>query len=95
MKKLLVVAMCFMFTVTAMYAGCGKKVNNAGVLKSFTAESKQVVVDEKGKSVKLKTTPDTKYFDKEGGSEVKVESLIGKSVKVVSEHSKIDSITGV
>jgi hypothetical protein len=94
MKKLLVVAMAFMLTIAASYAGCGKKVNNTGKLNSFKAESKQVVIEEKGKKVKLKITPSTKFFASEGGSEVSIDKLLGKNVKVVSEHKKIDSITG-
>lgn len=95
MKRFFVISIAFLMTIVAAYAGCGKKVNNAGVLKAFKAESKQVTINEKGKKIKLKITPGTKFYAKEGGSEVSIDKLVGKNVKVVSEHKKIDSITGV
>ena len=52
------------------------------------------VIKEGGKNIKLKLTPGTKFFASEGGKEVKAADLVGKSVKVVSEHKKVDSITG-
>jgi len=94
MKKVLTLAVALMITLSAVYAGCGKKVNNTGKLKSFKAESKQIIVVEGGKNIKLKLTPGTKFFASEGGKEVKAADLVGKSVKVVSEHKKVDSITG-
>lgn len=94
MKKLLTLSIAAMLTLSAAYAGCGKKVNNTGKLKSFKAEAKQIIVVENGKNIKLKVTPGTKYFASEGGKEVKADDLVGKNVKVVSEHKKVDSITG-
>ena len=67
-------------------AGCGKKVTNEGTLKSYSAETKTVVVEGKdGKAATLTLTPSSTGADK-------IESLVGKSVKVVSEHGKIDSV---
>lgn len=86
MKKILAILTALSLMVGASYAGCGKKVTNAGKLKSYDAEKKQiVVVGEDGKPAKLTITPTTKGADK-------LKGLVGKDVKVISEHKKVDSV---
>lgn len=76
-----------MATLTlGVHAGCGKKVTDEGTLKSFDAEKKTVVVEKSdGKSATVTLTPTTAGADKVAG-------LVGKAVKVVSEHGKADSV---
>ena len=85
MKKLL--ALLAMATLTlGVQAGCGKKVTDEGTLKSYDAEKKTVVVEKAdGKSATVTLTPTTTGADK-------VADLVGKAVKVVSEHGKADSV---
>ena len=85
MKKLL--ALLAMATLTlGVHAGCGKKVTDEGTLKSYDAEKKTVVVElAGGKSATVTLTPTTTGADKAA-------TLVGKAVKVISEHGKADSI---
>ncbi len=85
MKKLL--ALLAMATLTlGVQAGCGKKVTDEGTLKSYDAEKKTVVVElAGGKSATVTLTPTTTGADKAA-------TLVGKAVKVISEHGKADSI---
>ena len=85
MKKLL--ALLAMATLTlGAQAGCGKKVTDEGTLKSYDAEKKTVVVEKAdGKTATVTLTPTTAGADK-------VAALVGKAVKVVSEHGKADSV---
>ena len=86
MKKILAILTALCLMVGASYAGCGKKVTNNGSLKSYDAEKKQiVVVGADGKLAKLTITPKTKGADK-------LKGLVGKKVKVISEHKKVDSV---
>jgi hypothetical protein len=86
MKKILAIVAIVSLSVGSAVAGCGKKVTNEGTLKSYSAETKTLVVEGKdGKTASLTLTPGSTGADK-------VESLVGKSVKVVSEHGKIDSV---
>jgi hypothetical protein len=75
----------------AAYAGCGKKVTDSGTLKSFDADTKSIVVEADGKETKLTITPSTASKAKDG-SEAKLEDLVGKTVKVISEHKKVDEV---
>ena len=85
MKKLLTLLAMVSLTIGAN-AACGKKVTNEGTLKSYDAEKKQVVVvDAAGKAATITLTPSTSGADKVAG-------LVGKSVTVVSEHGKADSV---
>ena len=85
MKKLLTLIAMAALTLGAN-AACGKKVTTEGTLKSYDAETKQVVVvGADGKAAKITLTPSTTGADK-------VADLVGKAVKVVSEHNKADSI---
>jgi len=85
MKKLLTFLAMAVLTLGAD-AACGKKVTSEGTLKSYDAEKKQlVVVDAAGKATTITLTPSTTGADK-------VADLVGKAVKVVSEHNKADSV---
>lgn len=85
MKKLLTVLAIAAFSVGAQ-AACGKKVTDEGTLKSYDAATKQVVVTKAdGKSATVTLTPATTGADKVAG-------LVGKAVKVISEHGKADSV---
>jgi hypothetical protein len=67
-------------------AGCGKTVTSEGTLKSYDAEKKTVVVTgADGKDATITLTPATTGADKAA-------ALVGKPVKVVSEHNKAQSL---
>jgi hypothetical protein len=72
-------------------AGCGAKDTHEGTLNAVNADSKTIVVVVDGEEVKLNLTDETRVMDAEG-NETKAASLVGKKIKVVSEHAKIDSI---
>jgi hypothetical protein len=76
----------------AAYAGCGKKVTDSGTLKSFDADTKSIVVEADGKETKITITKATATKAKDG-SEAKIKDLVGKTVTVVSEHSKADAVS--
>ena len=88
LSLVVVLALC----AGAAYAGCGVKDTHEGTLKSFDADKNVIVVavadDEE---VKLTLTDDTQVADAEG-NEAEVAKLVGKAVKIVSEHAKVDSI---
>lgn len=85
MKKLLTLLAMASLSLSAQ-AACGKKVTDEGTLKSYNAEKKEVVVTKAdGKEATITLTPKTEGADK-------VASLVGKSVKVISEHGKADSV---
>jgi hypothetical protein len=93
MKKLLSIVTIVVLSAAASFAACGKKVTDAGTLKSIDADSKQVVIETAdGKTVKRTLTPETKTTAKDGAA-AKAEDLVGKAVSVVSEHNKVDSIS--
>jgi hypothetical protein len=86
MKKVLSILSVFSLMIGASDAGCGKKVTNEGTLKSYDAEKKViVVVGADRKKAKLTITATTKGADA-------LKDLVGKSVKVISEHKKVDSV---
>jgi hypothetical protein len=86
MKKFLVLIAIVSLTAGGAFASCGKKVTSEGTLKSYDAEKKQLVVEDKeGKATTITLTPSTTGADA-------ITSLIGKSVKVVAEHGKADSV---
>ncbi len=85
MKQILAILALTSLAVSA-HAGCGKKVTNEGTLKAYDAEKKTVLVESAdGKSATITLTPSTTGADKAAG-------LVGKAVKVVSEHGKADSV---
>lgn len=86
MKKALALLAISTLALGSAYAGCGKVVTNEGKLKSFDAATKKVVVEGKdGKAATLTLTPTSKGADE-------AEKLVGKDVKVDSEHGKITNI---
>ena len=92
MKKFFAILAAVAVSASAAYAGCGKKVDNAGELTSYDADTKALVVTVGDKKVKLTTTPKTEFKTKDG-KKAKAADLVGKKVKVVSEHKKVDSVT--
>ena len=85
MKKLLTLLAMASLAVGAQ-AACGKKVTDEGTLKSYNAEKKEVVVTKAdGNEATITLTPATVGADK-------VAALVGKAVKVVSDHGKADSV---
>lgn len=86
MKKILVLTAIVTLCLGSAYAACGKKVTNEGTLKSFDAATKTLVIEAKdGVAATITLTPTTAGADA-------VAALVGKSVKVVSEHGKADSV---
>lgn len=86
MKKFLALIAIVSLSVGSAVAGCGKKVTNEGTLKSFDAATKTLTVEGKdGKAATITLTPATTGADKAA-------DLVGKTVKVVSEHGKADSV---
>jgi len=86
MKKLLTILTVVAFSAGAAVAGCGKTVTNEGKLSSINTEKKEIAIEEKdGKTVTLKLTP---------SSTGATDALVGKAVKVVSEHGKVQTVTG-
>lgn len=86
MKQFLALIAIVSLSAGSASAGCGKKVTNEGTLKSFDAATKTLTVEAKdGKAAAITLTPTTT------GAE-KVADLVGKSVKIVSEHGKADSV---
>lgn len=93
MKKLLSILTIVAFTAGASYAGCGKTETDAGTLQSINSDTKEVTIKTAdGKTVNRTLTPSTKATAKDG-KDAKADSLVGKSVKVVSEHGKVQSIS--
>jgi hypothetical protein len=84
---LVVLALC----ASAASAGCGEKTTHKGTLKSVDAESSTITVVVDDKEINLTLTAETQVSDADGNA-VEVANLVGKTVKVVSEHEKIDSI---
>jgi hypothetical protein len=86
MKKLIALIAIISLSAGSAIAGCGKKVTNEGTLKSFDAATKTLTVEGKdGKAATITLTPSTTGADAVAG-------LVGKAVKVVSEHGKADSV---
>lgn len=86
MKKALTLIALSTLALGSAYAGCGKVVTNEGKLKSFDPATKKVVVEGKdGAAATITLTPSTKGADG-------AEKLVGKNVKVDSEHGKATSI---
>ena len=95
MMKSVALIVVLALSAGAAAANCGKKDTVQGTLKSVDAESNAVViVGEGGKEVKLTLTTKTQVTDS-AGKEAKVAALVGKQVKVVSEHAQVDSIQQV
>lgn len=86
MKKFLALIAVLSLSLVSVDAACGKKVTTEGKLKSYEAEKKALTVEDKdGKAVTLTLTPSSTGADG-------LTALVGKDVKVISEHGKIDSV---
>ncbi len=93
--KLLTLLVLLALSAGAAVAGCGHKDSVEGTLASVDTEKNVVVVEaEDGKKVELTLTEATKVTDAKG-EQAKLADLVGQKVKVVSEHSKIDSIATI
>ena len=91
-KVLLSVIVVFALCAGAAYAGCGVKDTVEGTLKSVDADKNAIVVaGADGEEVRLTLTENSKVTDAEG-KDAKPTDLVGKKVKVVSEHAKVDSV---
>jgi hypothetical protein len=91
-RTLLLLSVVLAIGAGVAIAGCGHKDTQEGTLKSVDAEKKAVVlVVEDGKEIELKLTAKSKVMDAEG-KKSEASNLVGKKVKVVSEHAEIDSI---
>ena len=86
-SMILASVLAFGVSLGSAYAGCGKKVTNKGTLKSLDADKKTIVVASKGEETKLSLTTSTKAIGAD-----KIADMVGKNVKVISEHSKVDSV---
>jgi hypothetical protein len=92
LKTLVTLVVVIALTAGAAYGACGKKDTTEGTLTSVDAATKSVVVKAAdGKEVKLTLTATTEVKDA-SGNKVDAGKLVGKNVKVISEHAKIDSI---
>ena len=86
MKQILILTLAVAISAATATANCGKKVTDEGNLKAFDAEKKLLTVEKAdGKMATLTLTPTSK------GAETTA-TLVGKKVKVTSEHGKIDSV---
>ncbi len=95
MKKILAILAAVTFSAGVAYAGCGKKVTDEGTLSKYDADTKTIVVDlGDGKTAEITATPSTESKGA-SGDKVEIADLIGKKVKVVSEHKKADSVEEV
>ena len=91
----LILSMILAITVTAgiAFAGCGMKVSNEGTFKTLDADKKIIIIaSTDGEEAKLTLTMNTKAVGTDG-EEAKLADLVGKQVTVISEHSKVDSVT--
>jgi hypothetical protein len=94
LKWLCLIVVAFL-AAGAVSADCGVKDTYQGKLKAVDAEKNQVLIVVKdGKEVELELTDESKVMDAEGNKAM-AKKLVGKNVKVISEHGKIDSIEQV
>lgn len=86
MKKFLTLIALVSISAGSAFAACGKTVTSEGTLKSYDAEKKQLIVEAKdGKATTITVTPSTTGADA-------IATLVGKSVTVVAEHGKAQSV---
>ena len=92
MQVMLSVIVAFALCAGAASADCGVKDTHEGTLKSVDADKNVIVVaGADGEEVSLTLTADSQVTDAEG-NDAKATDLIGKKVKVVSEHAKVDTV---
>ena len=93
MKKLFAI-LASIAIAGSVYAGCGKKITSVGKLEAFDVKKKTLTLekgtakDKKG----LKLTSKTKITGSDGKA-AKIDSLKGKSITVISEHGKVNSVS--
>jgi hypothetical protein len=93
MKKVLALFVAAAIAAGSAYANCGMKSTDSGKLTSYDKETKAIVVElADGKKATYTLTPATTSKDA-AGKAAKIEELVGKTVQVVSEHKKVDSVT--
>lgn len=93
MKQLVALFVALTIAAGSVYAGCGKKDTDSGKLTSYDKEKKAIMVElADGKMATIALTPTTETKDA-AGKAAKIEDLVGKTVQVVSEHKKADSVT--
>jgi hypothetical protein len=93
MKKFLSTLAIITLTAGAAFAACGKTETDKGTLQSYDAEKKQVTVQTaEGKTVTRTVTPTSKMMAKDGKA-AEAAALKGKTVSVVSEHGKVQTIS--
>lgn len=92
MKTLLTTLVLVAFGASAAFAACGKTETDKGLLQSMNAESKQITIQTAdGKSVTRTLTPTSKMTGKDGAVATG-DALKGKTVSVVSEHGKVQTV---
>lgn len=92
MKPLCAMLVVLLAAGTVVSADCGVKDTHEGTLQSVDSKNKVIVVSVgTDKTVELELTDSTEVKDADGNA-VKVSELVGSNVKVISEHSRIDSI---
>jgi hypothetical protein len=84
MKQLLSILTLVAFSASAGLAACGKTVTDEGKVTSVNTEKKEISIETAdGKTVTRVLTPSST------GADAK---LVGKKVKIVSEHNKVQSV---
>jgi hypothetical protein len=94
MKKLIALFVGLVIAVGSANAMCGKKVTATGTLKAYDKDSKSITVTTGSNTAEVTLTPNTEYKDA-AGKMAKIDDLVGKSVTVISEHNKADSVQEV
>jgi hypothetical protein len=94
MKKLIAVFASLVIAAGSAHAMCGKKVTTTGTLKSSDKSSKTITIQTGGSTKEITLTPNTEYKDA-AGKPAKLDDFVGKSVSVIAEHDKADSVTEV
>ena len=93
MKKLISTLAVLALSAGVAFAACGKTETDKGTVQTYDAEKKQIVIQTaEGKSVTRTLTPTTKATAKDGTA-AKTDALKGKTVSVVSEHGKVQTIS--
>ena len=93
MKNLFTAVTIIALTAGSAIAGCGKTETDNGTLQTYDAEKKQVTIaTADGKTVTRTLTPSTKTTAKDGTTAM-ADALKGKTIAVVSEHGKIQTIS--
>ena len=91
MNKIIALFVALTIAAGSASAMCGKKVTDTGTLKSYDKAAKSIVIQLTGSTAEITLTPGTATKDM-AGKMAKLEDLVGKSVTVISEHRKADSV---